>query len=212
MPLPDRVAWRRALARHRRLLAAGLAAGAVAAGLDAVAPAPPATSPVVVAARDLAGGRPLAAGDLTLAALPPATVPDGASASPAGMVGRSLAGPVRRGEPVTDVRLLGPSLVAEHGPRYVAAPVRVADPGAVALLRPGDRVDVLAAAVDPALASAAGAASVVAADAEVLAVPAPLETGDAVEGALVVLATRHDTAAELAAAQVRARLSVVLRP
>jgi Flp pilus assembly protein CpaB len=69
------------------------------------------------------------------------------------VLGRLVAGPVRRGEPLTDVRLLGPSLLAAvaRGPDVVAVPVRFADAGAAALLRPGDRVDVLAAPPDTAL-------------------------------------------------------------
>jgi hypothetical protein len=40
--------------------------------------------------------------------------------------GRTLAGPVRAGEPVTDVRLVSPSLAAGY-PGRVLVPVRIAD-------------------------------------------------------------------------------------
>ena len=52
---------------------------------------------------------------------------------------------VRRGEVLTDVRLVGAGGARGLGPGLVAAPVRVADAETVALLRPGDVVDVLAA-------------------------------------------------------------------
>ena len=62
-------------------------------------------------------------------------------------VGRVLAGPVRSGEALTDVRLVGSSLLTRGG-RLVAAPVRLADPATAGLLHAGDRVDVLAVRTD----------------------------------------------------------------
>ena len=55
-----------------------------------------------------------------------------------------LAGPVRAGEPLTDVRLVGASLAAAY-PGAVAVPVRLPDAGMAALLRVGDRIDLVAA-------------------------------------------------------------------
>ncbi|MCW2608570.1 MAG: Flp pilus assembly protein RcpC/CpaB, partial [Frankiales bacterium] len=77
-------------------------------------------------------------------------------------------------------------------------------PAGAALLRAGDRVDVLAASADGQQESA----PVAAADVLVLAVPAPDEH---LEGGLVVLATTPATASRLAAAAVSSRLSVVVR-
>ena len=58
-------------------------------------------------------------------------------------VGEVLAAPLRAGEPVTDVRLVGAR--ADDGqPGLVAVPVRLPDPGMVALLDVGDRIDVVA--------------------------------------------------------------------
>nr|MDQ3612344.1 hypothetical protein [Actinomycetota bacterium] len=57
----------RALARHRVLLASGLAAGAVAAGLTAVAPPPEPRVEVLTAARDLSAGAVLMPDDLVVA-------------------------------------------------------------------------------------------------------------------------------------------------
>lgn len=190
----------RAVGWHRRLLAAGLAAAAVALAIQAASPAAPPAVDVVVAARDLSGGAVLADDDLTTAALPPGSVPDEV-VERADAVGALLAAPVRAGEPITDRRLLGPGLLEGWGSDVVAAPVRVADAGAVAYLRSGDRIDLLATALD-----GATRAEVVAADVPVLTVP---PAGDAVlaEGALVLVAATPDQAATLAAAAVTSRLS-----
>ncbi|MFD8001534.1 CpaB family protein [Streptomyces mirabilis] len=82
----------------------------------------------------------------------------------------------------------------------VAAPVRIADAATVRLLRPGDRVDVIAA-------DGGGEGRVVAAGARVAEVPdfAATETG-----ALVVLSVPRATAARLAGAGTTARLAVTL--
>ncbi|MGI8537889.1 MAG: SAF domain-containing protein, partial [Mycobacteriales bacterium] len=103
----------RAVARHRTLLAAGLAAAAVAAGLTAVAPAREPTVLVLTATRDLAAGAALTPDDLVATSMPPGLVPAGALTEVVGAVGRFVAGPVRRGEPLTDVRLLGAGLLGD---------------------------------------------------------------------------------------------------
>src|SRR4051794_38471253 len=146
--LTDRVVL--AVGGPRRVLAALLAAVAVVALVQALAPAAPRTVAVWVAARDLSGGSPLRPGDVRALALPAAAVPAGAQPADVRLVGRLLAAPVRRGEPLTDVRLLGQSLLsALPEPGLVAVPVRVADgSAAAALVQPGDVVDVLAA-TDP---------------------------------------------------------------
>ena len=192
---------RRALARHRVLLASGLAAGAVAAGLTTLAPTPTPTTPVVAAARDVGGGAVLSADDLTVVAVPSGLAPAGALRDPALAVGRSPAGPVRQGEALTDVRLLGSGLLPE-GPE-VAAPVRVAEPAMSALVRAGDLVDVLAAAPEGGPAAATVVSAV-----RVLSVP--LADDDTGEGALLVVAATRAAAARLAAAAVTGRLSVVV--
>jgi Flp pilus assembly protein CpaB len=194
---------RRTLPLHRRLLAAGLAAAAVAVGIQALEPDPAPTVEVVAAARDLAGGAVLAAADVRTVALPASAVPSGALRS-GEVAGRLLASPVRAGEPLTDARVLGPSLLDEYGSGLVAAPVRVADAGALALVRVGDRIDLLAT-------TAAGdqPARTVAAHTPVVALPRPDE---AAEGGLLVVAVSPATASELARSAVTSQLSLVLRP
>lgn len=191
----------RAAARHRVLLAAGLAAAAVAAGLSAVVPPAPPTVAVLTAAHDLAAGQALAPEDLVTAAVPRSLVPEGALVDAAVITGRVVAGPVRRGEALTDVRLLGAGLLPPGAD--VAVPVRLAEPATGALVAAGDTVDVLSASPEGGVA-----AQVVARGLTVLSVPA---LGDAAgEGALVVVAAGRSTAARLAAAAVTGRLSVVV--
>ncbi|WP_374114281.1 hypothetical protein [Streptomyces sp. NK08204] len=87
----------------------------------------------------------------------------------------------------------------------VTAPVRIADAATVRLLRPGDRVDVIAAQ-DP---QTGGSARVLARGVRVTELPEPLE-GAAESGALVVLSVPRATAARLVGASATARLAVTL--
>jgi hypothetical protein len=88
-----------------------------------------------------------------------------------------LATALRRGEPLTDVRVLGPGLLAQAPSGTVAVVVRPGDPAAAALVRPGEQVDVLAGA-DPGVPGAPAPADLLVTRALVLAV-----TGDAAGGA-----------------------------
>ena len=194
---------RRLLLSHRRLLAALLTALAVLAALRAVAPAAPATVALTVAARDLPAGTPLARDDLTTVSVPARLVPDGAADDP---TGETLAAALRRGEPVTDARLVGPALAA--GPGQVAVPIRLPDPGMAGLLDPGDRIDLLA--IDPSADGPEGAERV-AAGALVLAVPGMDQGGNAVtsglSGRLVVVGVAEDLVDEVTNAAVRSFLT-----
>ncbi|WP_075779061.1 hypothetical protein, partial [Streptomyces acidiscabies] len=88
----------------------------------------------------------------------------------------------------------------------VSAPVRIADAETVRLLRPGDRVDVIASAQT---ATDGCEARVVARGALVSKVPEPLGAG-VDGGALVVLSVPREAAARLAGAGVTQRLAVTL--
>ncbi|MFC0862711.1 SAF domain-containing protein [Sphaerimonospora cavernae] len=124
------------------MISAVLAGLAVACALTSVGP--PGGVEVLAAAHDLGGGR-LSASDVMVVRLPPRAVPDGAFRPGSTLTGRVVAGPMRRGEPLTDARVLGRGMLATQGPGMVATPVRIADPDAGRLLSPGDVVDVLAA-------------------------------------------------------------------
>lgn len=186
LPLRDRLldrftATRRALLRRRRLLAVVCVVGAVAAGLRATAPPIAPRTEVVVAAHDLAGGTMLSAADLAVVAFDEDAVPDGVSADPADITGAILAAPLRAGEPVTDVRVVGAGLT-DAAPGTVAVPVRLSDAAQAGLLTAGDEIDLLA--TDP----ETRATVTVASDVLVLAVPdRDRESTDAITGRLVVL-------------------------
>ncbi len=180
---------------------------AVLALLRATTTPPEARTEVVVARSDLAAGQVMGLDDLGTAALPADAVPDGSTAGSSTqlLVGRSLAAPVRRGEPVTDVRLVAPGLL-EGYPGLVGSPVRIADPGVVRLLRVGDRVDLVATAPD------GSSAVLVVADAPVMALPQD-RTGDdgVLGGGLVLVAVTSVEARELARGAVGSVMSVVLK-
>jgi Flp pilus assembly protein CpaB len=195
---------RRTLLRRRRPLAAALAGLAVATGLQAASAPPAPAVPVLVAAHDLAPGATLAASDLTTVGFRPGSVPLGTLRLQAA-VGRRLVGPVRAGEPLTDVRLLDDALLARY-PGTAAVPVRLGDAAAAGLLRVGDRVTLLAA--DP---QSSGPATAVAEDVAVLALPRPGRGPAGVTGgALVVLALDPGTARVVAGAASRSFLSAAV--
>ncbi|MDT0309327.1 RcpC/CpaB family pilus assembly protein [Streptomyces sp. DSM 44917] len=150
---------------------------------------------------------PLAALALAAAALALA-LPPGLPRGGPGPGGAEAAAAAREGPAP---RTAGASRAAE----LVAAPVRIADAGAARLLRPGDRVDVLAAAREGD-GRTPPEARVVARRARVAEVPAgagaPGPDGslpDVDGGALVVLTVPPQAAARLAGAAAVAELAVV---
>lgn len=128
----------------RRIAAAGLV---VLAGVAALRSDPDGDRvQVVVAAHDLSPGAALTADDLRLEKRLVPTIPDGSQSGIDAVVGSTLAGPARRGEVLTDVRLLGRRLAeAAAGPDARIVPVHPADSALADLVRPGDVVDVVAA-------------------------------------------------------------------
>ncbi|KUI26715.1 flagellar biosynthesis protein FlgA [Mycobacterium sp. IS-1742] len=103
---------------------------------------------VVVAATDLTPGTELTRTHLRLERRPLPTVPDGAAADPSSVIGSTVAGPTRRGEVLTDVRVLGPRIAeAAAGPNARIVSLQLADGALVDLVRTGDVVDVLAAPI-----------------------------------------------------------------
>jgi pilus assembly protein CpaB len=189
----------------RRVAAALLATVAL---VTALRPAPeqaraPESVEVAVAAHDLPSGTVLTAADVAVASYPPDAVPAGVAPAPDPLLGRVLAGGVRVREPITDARLVGAGLTALLPVGQVAAPVRLADVAVAALVRTGDRVDVLATPAD------ATATEVVAAGALVLAGSG---ADDGSGAGLLLIAVDEVTAARLAAAATTATLTVNLPP
>lgn len=130
--------------RARRVAAALLV---VLAGFVALRPDPGHTlRDVVVAARDLRPGIAVTDEDVALARRPAATIPDGAVTTVQTVLGATLAGPSRRGEVLTDARLLGSRLTGlTAAPDARVVPLHLADAAVLDLIRPGDVVDVLGA-------------------------------------------------------------------
>ena len=171
--------------------------------LPAAAHAPDVVA-VAVSARDLPAGTVLTSGDLAVVRAPGRRSPRrGRWPIPSSSSRRVLAGSVRAGEPLTDARLVGPGLTALLPDGQVAAPVRLADLAVAALVRTGDRIDVLATAPD------AAAAEVVAGGALVLAATG---AGEESSAGLLLIAVDGQTAARLAAAATTATLTVNLPP
>ena len=208
---------RRALRRQRRLVGAALVGLAALLALTELRPAPPPTTTVVRAARDLPAATRLGAGDVDVTALPRSAVPPAALRSSAEALGEVLAGPVLAGEVLTPARLSGPALLHGQPEGTVALPLRLADAAAVALLRPGDRIDVVAATPE------ASTAAVVGEDLPVLAAPsAPTDEatlssdssllGDVgLDGGVVVVAASTSQVRSLVAAAAQAPLWFAVR-
>jgi Flp pilus assembly protein CpaB len=143
---PNLDRWRRRIKRHRRPIAAALAALSVFAIIGAVSDSGGPTTTVVIAATDIPAGTTLILDDLTTAEFPADLAPPGAPDDPATITGEVVTAGVITGEVITTSRLLGSRPEAGRG--LVAAPVRLADAGVAGLLAPGDVVDVIAASTD----------------------------------------------------------------
>ena len=175
----------------RRVAAGGLV---VLAGIATLRSNPDADSAeVVVAVRDLRPGAALTLDDIQLERRLATTVPDGSQADLGAVLGSTLASPTRRGEVLTDVRLLGSRLAeSTAGPGARIVPLHLADSALIDLVRVGDVVDVLAAPAADAPATGPAASRVVATDAVVVLVSAKqkVQAADSDRVVLVALPAR----------------------
>jgi Flp pilus assembly protein CpaB len=203
----------RLLGRRTRLLRRWLAVGLLLTGTllfahpGSARGAP--TTPTVVAAHDLPSGATLRAADIRLTELPGDTRPSGALATLDAVEGRLLAGAVRAGEPLTDVRL-ATTVPASGDPTTATVPVRLADSAVADLLRPGQRVDVVAAPEPGA------SASVLASGAMVVTIGTPDPAGTRpvagpAKGPLVLLRLPEAIATRVAAISLDRPVTVTLR-
>ena len=194
----------------RTVLARRITAGAlvVLAAIAAFRPDPDSRrAPVVVAARDLGPGAELTADDVRLETRPLPTIPDGAQSDTGAIVGSTLAGPARRGEVLTDVRLLGRRLAeSAAGPDARIVPVHPADGALIDLVRPGDVVDVVAATEG----SAQATPRVVATDAIVVSVSAKPKSQSATGERVVLVALPVASATAVASAALVATVTLTL--
>ena len=181
--------------RIRRVVAVLLL---LTAGVMAVAgrAAPAPGVRVLAVTRDLPTGANLTSADVAVVSDP--TPPDGALRTTQQAIGRQLSAPVRKGELLTDVRLVSTGR-PDPGAGRVAVPVRPADPATVDLLTPGIHVAVLAVAET-------GQATVLATDAVVLAIPPPSKSEP--DKRLVVLAVPSASADRITAAGVSGALAL----
>jgi Flp pilus assembly protein CpaB len=208
--LPTRISqwlhpdWSRTVLARR-----GVAAGLVVlAGVAALRPDPGGDhAEVVVAAHDLSQGAALTPHDLRLEKRLAATIPDGAQTEIGTVVGATLAGPARRGEVLTDVRLLGRRLAeSTAGPGARIVPVHPADDALTDLVRPGDIVDVIAASGAESRANP----RVVATDAVVVLVSAKHKDRTATGDRLVLLALPASSANAVAGAALVQTVTLTL--
>lgn len=191
----------RFILRHRRLLAAFAAGWAVFFALTAVT-AKPAGQRVVVADRDLNSGTTVRSSDLRVIEVPTEFLPDRPIGSVRDVVGRTTSGAIRRGEVLTDRRTIGAGPLDGYGPGRVLAVVRVSDPSVLALLRPGDTVDIVAVAGEQ-----KPKATLIAKRAAVVTIPR--QESSFADGAPVGVAVTSPVALRLAERALDARLAVV---
>ena len=190
----------------RRIAAAGLV---VLAGVAALRPNPDGErAQVVVAARDLSPGAALTADDLRLEKRLAPTIPDGSQSDIDTIVGSTLAGPTRRGEVLTDARLLGRRLAeSAAGPDARIVPVHPVDGALADLVRPGDVVDIIAASET----NSAAAARVVATNAIVVLVSAKQKAQAATNDRVILVALPPAAANAVAGAALTQTVTLTLR-
>jgi pilus assembly protein CpaB len=180
------------------------AALAVLTGLSAAVPGPPPERTVLVAAREVAGGAVLSAPDVERRALRVTDLPAGALDDPDQVVGRAVSAPLAAGQVLTPLALVAPRAGPPSG--RVVAPVRLSDPAVVALLRPGDVVDLVGADEQ------GGGAAVVARGTRVVTVPQVAgEMTAGSPGGLVLVEVGSGTATALAGAALAGPLTLVWR-
>ena len=171
----------------RRVAAGGLV---VLAGVAALRTDPAGDlAEVVVAAHDLTPGSALTADDVRIERRLATTIPDGSRADMGAVVGSTLASPTRRGEVLTDVRLLGSRLAeSTAGPGARIVPLHLADNALIDLIRVGDVVDVLTAPATDSRADGQQVTKVLATDAVVVLVSAKGKLRDAESERVILVA------------------------
>lgn len=208
---PTRLRWH--AWRWRHVLVAVAVLVAARGVVTELRPEPPATRPVVVAARALAAGDEVQANDLRVAQWPVSLWAGAFMGDPSELVGRRLAVGIPVDVPVTSAHTVGPGVASGAPPGSVVVIVPIIDAGVAAMLRPGDRVDLVATTTDP--TGMHPRAHVVARDVAVLAHP-PRDGGGMLmapqsDSALLVVAVAPAAATEVIAASAWSPLNVLLR-
>ena len=216
------------MARMRVLivLALALTAGSVLAfatynyvqQVPSAAPGVP-TTPVVVAATDLAIGADLKASDLKVVQWPAGSAPAGAASQPQDLVGRGLVMPVIENEPILPMKLAskeagaGLPPVIPAGQRAVS--VRVNDViGVAGYVLPGTHVDVVAT-VNPSDKPSEMTSKVILTDVQVLAAGTKIEQNGTdnkpVPVSVVTLLVTPDESERLTLASGEGKIQLALR-
>ena len=195
--------------RLRRVAAAVVVVLAACLVARQAAPPSPETTVVVVAARDLTAGQVLVREDLRTVRLPAGLAPAGTVGQVAVLEGRWAVVDVPAGLPLVDGVLDADRFGISAPAGTVAVPIRLADAAVAALLRPGDRIDLVApGGASPEPGDPAAAPAVLARAAVVLEVSRDEPAGDggllgsgaASSDPLVVVAVAVDEGHQLASA------------
>lgn len=198
------LAWR---ARHA-LVALGCA-GALLVCARALAPPPPPTVDVAVTARAVPAGRAFDDADLRTVAWPVHLAP--ADVLPvADAYGRAGVVDLPAGVPLLAALLAGDRYDVEAPAGTVVVPVRLADPAVTALLRPGDRVDLVRPGDGGPVEVVARSALVLRTEHAAEGGAGPLGLGGAAESAHAVVAVGPAEGRALAAAAAWGELGAVL--
>lgn len=163
LPLPVR----RGVARHRRLLAAALAAVAVAVTITALEPDRGPSVTVLTAARPIAAGTTVSDADVTPTRVPAGLAPPDALAEPSEAVGLAVNAPLSERSIITRTAVASGQALAAPGMVVVLLPLT--DEALVPLVRPGVRIDLYG--------TTASGPGVLASDVRVVAVPAASSGG-----------------------------------
>ncbi|MBT1193652.1 SAF domain-containing protein [Rhodococcoides kroppenstedtii] len=170
------------------------------------------TVTVVTATVDLTPGVVVTADQVQMTAVEDDGAPTAPLTDLADAVDRTVAGPVRAGEILTDVRLLGPELAAagttDDDARIV--PVRLADPSVADVLRIGDVVDVVRGAGDVSGGDLPSTPDVLA-DNALVVLASEAGTGTSRRDRVVLVALPAAAATRVAAASLTDALTVVVR-
>lgn len=162
---------------------------------------------MVVASRDISPGIELTSEDVRVDLVSSTTRPDGSITDVSSAIGSIPAGPIRRGEVITDVRLLNSRLAdAAAGPEARIVPLHLADGALLDLVRAGDVVDVLAAPAEGALTP-----RVVATGAVVVMVSPKPKTAAPSDDRVILVALPAVTANAVAAASLTDAVTLTFR-
>ncbi|HUW77957.1 MAG TPA: RcpC/CpaB family pilus assembly protein [Candidatus Nanopelagicaceae bacterium] len=153
----------------------------------------------LVASNEIVSGSVISPNDVILRDLPIHLIADGALHETSDAVGQIAVGAIRRGEVITDARVVAPSLLSDSG--LVAIAITLTDSANAQLVHAGDHVDVLASQSGAVADDGSTPARVVASNVEVLSTTTP-ETG----GGVVVLAVTQSDARAIAGANDRITL------